>query len=133
MFGEFNARDVDELAPVPTTPEDEEELVEQETATTPSSPPSSQQDEQPNDEGCENQETFEEPLDGDGESVFPCFSYLDCPSHEACNIVNSTCYSCTENWQCNNQYDLEQVGPSFCCTAEDVNQNRCFLIGTCQD
>lgn len=134
MFGDFNARDVDELAPAPTTPEDEEEIVEQETpATTPSSPPSAQEDEQPYDEGCETQDPIEEPPAQEFESVYPCFSYLDCPNHEACNVVNSTCYSCTESWQCNNQYDLEQTGPSFCCTAEDVNQNRCFLIGTCQD
>ena len=76
-------------------------------------------------------ETEEEPEEE--EVIYYCFSYLDCPNHEACNIVSSTCYSCTEGWQCNNQYDIKRTNPSFCCTQEAFDEERCDLIGTCKE
>jgi hypothetical protein len=89
-------------------------------------------DEEPTEEPVE-EEIEEETEEPENEETNSCFSYIDCPNQEACNVVSSTCFLCTDNWHCNNQFDLQQVGPSFCCTLEDINNQRCDLIGTCQE
>jgi DNA mismatch repair ATPase MutL len=92
--------------------------------------------EEPTEEEIEEEpeeEIEEEQEEPENENTNSCFSYIDCPNQEACNVVSSTCFLCTDNWHCNNQFDLQQVGPSFCCTLEDINNQRCDLIGTCQE
>ena len=96
----------------------------------PEEEPQEEPEEEPQDDIEEEEpEESEEP---ENENTNSCFSYIDCPNQEACNVVSSTCFLCTDNWHCNNQFDLQQVGPSFCCTLEDINNQRCDLIGTCQ-
>ncbi len=89
-------------------------------------------EEEPEEEEEEEQQEQQEEDEEEEEIKYACFSYLDCPNHEACNIVSSTCYSCTEGWQCNNRYDLERSRPSFCCTPETFDEERCDMIGTCK-
>ena len=99
-------------------PEEEEEVEEEEEA------------EEEEDEQGEEEYVNTVPIDLD----VLCFSYFDCPNHEACNIISSTCYHCTESWQCNNRYDLKRASrPSFCCTEEAYDEGRCDLIGTCKE
>ena len=121
----------------PSDPEEEleqEEEFEQETELI-------LDDEPEEEEEVEEEETEDEEGEEEEEIVntLPinldvlCFSYLDCPNHEACNIISSTCYHCTESWQCNNQYDIRRARPSFCCTQEAFDEGRCDLIGTCKE
>ena len=133
MFGEFTAREVDSLSDSGQT--DEPSYDEQ-----PSYDEEPSYDEQPSYDDDTEEETenhYSDDLDVDDSreeeaGVNVCFSYLDCPHQEACNIVSSTCYLCTEDWQCNNQYDLQQTGPSYCCTEDDIMNERCGSLGSCQ-
>ena len=99
-------------------------------------------DDEPEEEEEQEEEVIEEeePEEEEIVNTIPidldvlCFSYLDCPNHEACNIISSTCYHCTEGWQCNNRYDLKRASrPSFCCTEEAYDEGRCDLVGTCKE
>jgi hypothetical protein len=120
-------QDTDDPTP-PTTIEEEqpEETVAEEPETEESKP---EEEPEPEDEPTSS-EPEEEPED---EEINSCFSYLDCPNHEACNTISSTCFLCTEGWHCNNHFDQQQTGPSFCCTQEDIDNQRCDLVGTCQE
>ena len=128
MMGEFNPRALDEL-PVSNPPADEPE----------DSPPTctettEQDDEVVVEEPCVLVEPEEEPEEQEPEyTPDSCFSYLDCPNHEACDVASSRCFLCTEGWHCNNQYDLQRTGPSFCCTIENAENQRCNLVGICQE
>jgi len=115
--------------------ENEEDNTNNDTqADTEETIPEEEPEESPQDDMDEEEEDeeLEEPEESESENTNSCFSYIDCPNQEACNVVSSTCFLCTDNWHCNNQFDLQQVGPSFCCTLEDINNQRCDLIGTCQ-
>jgi hypothetical protein len=116
----------------PEEPEIEPEPEEEPEPETEEEP---EPDPEPEEEGEEEDEEDEEDIVNTIPIRFqhPCFSYLDCPNHEACNIISSTCYSCTESWQCNNQYDIKRTRPSFCCTQEAFDEERCDLIGTCKE
>ena len=120
----------------PVEEEEQEEELEQEAELI--------LDDEPEEEEEQEEEVIEEEEDEQGEEEYVntvpinldvlCFSYLDCPNHEACNIISSTCYHCTESWQCNNRYDLKRASrPSFCCTEEAYDEGRCDLIGTCKE
>jgi hypothetical protein len=131
MMGEFNPRALDELpADNPTNDEPED---------SPTTCTETEQDEEVVvEEPCEVVEPEEEPEQEEEEQepeYIPdsCFSYLDCPNHEACDVVSSRCFLCTEGWHCNNQYDLQRTGPSFCCTVENAENQRCNLVGICQE
>jgi hypothetical protein len=126
MMGQFNPRALDEL-PVSNPPADETE----------DSPPTCTETGQDDEVVVEESyEVAEIPEEEDREPEYipdSCFSYLDCPNHEACDVVNSRCFLCTEGWHCNNQYDLQRTGPSFCCTVENAENQRCNLVGICQE
>jgi hypothetical protein len=124
--------------PVEDAPEDPEE-AKLERPSEPEFDPEEKKEEElrpekePEQEEEEEQEQEEEEEDEE-EIKYACFSYFDCPNHEACNIISSTCYSCTKGWQCNNQHDLKRASrPSFCCTPEAFDEERCDLIGTCKE
>jgi hypothetical protein len=112
----------------PTPPAPIEEEQPEETVAEEPEEPEEEPEEQP-----EVEAPLDEPEDEDEEETNSCFSYLDCPNHEACNAVSSTCFLCTEGWHCNNYFDQQQTGPSFCCTPEDVDNQRCDLVGTCKE
>jgi len=133
MMGEFNPRALDELPA--DNPTDDEPEDSQTTCTE-----TEQDEEVVVEEPCEVVEPEEEPEpEQEEEEQEPeyipdsCFSYLDCPNHEACDVVSSRCFLCTEGWHCNNQYDLQRTGPSFCCTVENAENQRCNLVGICQE
>jgi hypothetical protein len=124
----------EEEEPEPETEEEPEPEPEPETETEEEPEPETELEEEPEPEEEEEEQEEEEivntlPINLD----VLCFSYLDCPNHEACNIISSTCYHCTEGWQCNNQYDIRRTRPSFCCTQEAFDEERCDLIGTCKE
>jgi hypothetical protein len=128
MMGEFNPRALDEL-PADEPPADDLEEYED---SPPTCTETEQDDEVVVEEPCE---VVEEPEEDQEPEYIPdsCFSYLDCPNHEACDVVSSRCFLCTEGWHCNNQYDLQRTGPSFCCTVEHAENQRCNLVGICQE
>jgi len=90
-------------------------------------------EEEPEEELPEEEPEEELPESDFDPTDYSCFSYLDCPNYEACDIMSSTCFYCTSGWQCNNQHDMQQTGPSFCCTAQNVADQVCAIIGTCQN
>jgi len=130
MTGEFNYRQTDEI-PASDPPSEESEEHEDTTATcTEIEQEGEVVVEEPEEEREEEREEEEQETEYIPAS---CFSYLDCPNHEACDIISSRCFLCTEGWHCNNQYDLQRTGPSFCCTVENAENQRCNLVGICQE
>ena len=120
----------EESPPAPVEEEQQEEAVTEEPEEATEEEPTP---EEPEEEPTPEEPTPEEPEDTEDEEVNSCFSYLDCPNHEACNPISSTCFLCTEGWHCNNHFDQQQTGPSFCCTAEDIDNQRCDMVGTCKE
>ena len=128
MTGEFNYRQTDEI---PTNDPPSEEPEEREA-----SPPTCTEIDQEDEVVVEDPDETEQGQEEEQETEYTpasCFSYLDCPNHEACDIISSRCFLCTEGWHCNNQYDLQRTGPSFCCTVENAENQRCNLVGICQE
>ena len=129
--------DIDDPAPTPPVEEEPEEPTQEPEEPAPQEPEEEPAPQEPEEEPAPQEEpeqpACQSPEEPEDEEISLCFSYLDCPNHEACNIVSSTCFSCTAGWHCNNYFDQQRTGPSACCTQEAFDNERCDLIGTCKE